>query len=309
MNSGFISVDLAFCKDINESLESTRVRHFLPKSPIYATVIMGLLVLVFAIMSSIGAMPAVFASTTIDVNSSGCSAIGGSWNSSTSTCTLSSEYTINSGNILSIPKKTTLVMSFEIDNYGTMNNLGTFNSSGVFYNYAGTLVNSGTINNTGILYNGYLTPDSQPYGPAISGSIINSGTINSSGEIDNWGNITNYHQGRIDSSGTIYNAYYINPPYQPNDLAYATINNFGAITNSGYFVNWGNVTTQCGGHLYNEVGSTFIKVQGSTFSQVSCTTTTSHVVGVPEFPSLGLLGVFALMAPLMLLIRWRSRQH
>src|SRR2546427_12795705 len=63
-----------------------------------------------------------------------CEIIGGTWNSSTNTCTLNTNFTINAGDSLTIDSGVTLV------NYGFItNNGGIINNSGTITNALGNI--------------------------------------------------------------------------------------------------------------------------------------------------------------------------
>jgi hypothetical protein len=112
-----------------------------------------------ALIAVVGAAPAVHAITVIIKDSASCGAIGGTWDSLTSTCTFSGTYTLTSGNFIEVSPGTTLVINGGVINGiwiygGTIYNYGIIevaNTAGYGIWNAGTISNSGTIKvaNTG----------------------------------------------------------------------------------------------------------------------------------------------------------------
>jgi len=132
-----------------------------------------LVVLIFAILSHNA-----YAVTYTISDSSSCQAapVSGTWNSDTSTCTITN-LTLNPDDMLTVSTGITLAVNGiinnnygDIDNAGTINNTGTINNAGKIDNI-GTITNSGTVTNSGSIEND-------------SGGIIkNSLTFNNSGVI------------------------------------------------------------------------------------------------------------------------------
>jgi hypothetical protein len=194
-------------------------------------------------------------------------AVGGTWNSVTTTCTVATlvigpgdKLTVgtgvnfdigtvtSSGKIqnngqINIASGGTLTTSGKVLNYGIIDSVtGTITNSGLFYNYD-YLASSGAITNgpTGVIQNfGHL--DS-------SGVITSSGTINviESGILTNSGVFTNSlnltNDGTIMTSGTFTNS----GPVMNND----TILNQGLFSNSNTITNWGQIINLCGGSITN----------------------------------------------------------
>ena len=146
-----------------------------------------------------------------------CNGIGGTWNSSTDTCTISN-ITINSGETFTISANVNLSIT------------GTLSNNGDIYN-DGTITNSGVINNNNVIIN-----------PCCSSPTINNlGIINNSGgAIDNWGSsiIKNKSGATINnnSGGTI------------TDFSGSLVSNYGMINNSG------SLTNNFGGEIDNNLG-------------------------------------------------------
>lgn len=207
-------------------------------------------------------------------NSNGaCEKIGGIWNSTSSTCTLDANLTLNADDSLTIDSGVTLTVNsiLDIDDTGTVTNNGIINNNGTMIltsggyrtDYYGNIVSTlivtrsgGTIVNTGtILNNGHFTICNKGI-ISNDGTIINTGkisekatmtysglinpallNINAGGVITNTGSITNAGIITIDNEGTITNIGIIN---NAND----TVHNgsyfqhlFGVIYNYGYILN------------------------------------------------------------------------
>jgi hypothetical protein len=151
-----------------------------------AILLMGLLSL--AVITVIGAVPAAHAVTTIIEDSASCSAVVGTWDPITSTCTLSVAYTLTSGNYIEVPSGTTLAIT------GTSSGLWVY---GTVFNYGAIDISTSGLNSYGI----YIYP---------LGTISNYGTIdvaNSGGNgIYNGGTITDVDCGTITftDGGTFY---------------------------------------------------------------------------------------------------------
>jgi hypothetical protein len=190
-----------------------------------------MLLLGFAMIAALGAIPTASAATTSIVDSTSCSSIGGSW--AGSTCTLSTSYTNTAGNTLEVPSGTTLAIGpsgtivndgtiqvdsggivmitsssdfYGIENYGLITNAGTMNLANTAY-YAiwsagGSITNTGTIDITtsgafgtmaiySIFYNG-VTPTI-----TNSGDIYIQNTGSSYGIYIGFSTLTNTASGKI----------------------------------------------------------------------------------------------------------------
>lgn len=201
-----------------------------------------LFLLAFSVLSlpgaagNLGVRP-VYAATTYTVNSSWCSGTGYSWDSGTSTCTLTTSYTLNSGDTLEIPSGTNLTVS------GSTTNVYDY---GTIYNYGNITINSGTIDACYMVVNyGNIVNGIHGY---IGGAIGCSGVIYNHGNIYNYGMInpyTEYDYIAIQSWGTIYNYGYI------YNNVIIEFDNFGTIYNynEGYGIE--NAGTMLLGNLYN----------------------------------------------------------
>ena len=123
-----------------------------------------------------------------------CQAISGTWNTSTSTCTISS-FSLNPDDLLTVDNSVfpniSLAITGTLDNNGgTIHNSGTIiiNNEGTLNNLAKFVNNGGTINNFGTIHNNELS------------AIINNG-----GTIANYAIIINDVKGTITNSGTMRN--------------------------------------------------------------------------------------------------------
>lgn len=241
--------------------------------PTFAVLLVALIIIGFAILLVPGAFPVAHAGTTTTIDATGCPAIGGTWDASTSTCTLAVDYTVNSGDSLSIPSGTTLssflaTCGTGIHNFGTITNDGTMQNACIIHNQSGGRIDSdGTITN-----NGEIANDAGAY-IGSSGTFDNSGGVDNSGTIENraGGTIANEAGGRLNNSGTISNFDYgdtINNSGTINNLSGGRIDGDpgGTINNPGTFNNHGTV---CGG-IFNNSGV----MNGNAFA-TSCTTSSS----------------------------------
>ena len=233
----------------------------------FVMVIFGITVITLIGFSSHDA----FAATNTLSDGTTCAAAPflGSWDASTSTCTVSS-FSINSGDSVVIDSGITLDLSGDIGNSafstpdaiitnnGIINiisggsigffiditNTGTINNAGHISNDL-TITNSGTITNTGTVFDA---------GRAIinSGTITNTGTMTLDVPITNSGTIINSGTIKVDdgtmdnSGGTITN----NSGGTINFCC--TTHNSGTITNnSGGTINHGTINNDCGGIFTN----------------------------------------------------------
>jgi hypothetical protein len=217
-----------------------------------------------------------------------CQAISGSWNTSTSACTISS-FNLNSGDSLAVDNSVfsniSLIITNILDNKGgvisnsgniIISNSAVFNNNGSIVNYClvgctgGTISNEGTItNNNGGIITSNSTIDN-------SGTISNSGTIiiNNGGTISNLSKLIN-NGGSISNSGTIHN----------NALS-AIINNGGIVINYANIINDIQGTITNSGTLKNMCGGTITSngdLLGIPVSNTSCTANPKSST-VPEFP-------------------------
>jgi len=227
--------------------------------------------------SALGAIPTVSAATITIMDSSSCGSIGGSWSSGT--CTLSTSYTLTSGNALEIPSGTTLVigasgtivndgtitvdsggvltiqssnLDYGIQNYGTLNVAGTANLENTAY-YSiwnpGTITNTGTINvktsgsfGTIGIYSIFLSATQ-------AGVITNSGVINVENTGSTYGiysgiaTITNTGIINVENSGEL-GIYSISSTFTNTAPGRIDVENTGAygIDNNGPLTNTGTIT-------------------------------------------------------------------
>ncbi|MDE1827425.1 MAG: cadherin-like domain-containing protein, partial [Thaumarchaeota archaeon] len=202
------------------------------------------------------------------VNASWCSSAGFSWDSSTSTCTLTSDYTVNSGDTLEIPSGTTLVIVHStihgIFNSGTVSNHGTINlentgGTGGITNSGGTFNNYGTINvqSTGLFgiisefgpFNnfGLIVVENSGTGstgiynlvPMVNSGLIvveNSGTGNTG--VKNSSTITDLNCGSVSvtGSGTI-----TGNPDTPSGSGFTLVPGFTCFLTSTHIINSGDM--------------------------------------------------------------------
>jgi fibronectin-binding autotransporter adhesin len=301
--------------------------------------VVGLFVLGFGLLSVI---PFAYATTT-SLDQATCTGaiypdLDASWDIPTSTCTLTSSYTILSGDTLEIPSGTTLAIStggqisidsgstLAIDSGGTLT-IGV--AEGIYF-VGGTITNSGTltienfIGELGISQNGsggtivnfgtLTIENSEPFSVGTYHIVItntNSGTINivntgGTGIDDEYASITNSGTIDVENSGS----------------GSVGIDNYASITNEpgGYIFDHGSIINQGGATVINnadatiiiECGGTFTQEPGSTFTNDG-TYTVDSCNGVPEFPSLpglsalGPLVLIALLLPALLIETRRFR--
>ncbi len=208
-------------------------------------------------------------STTDPAVSATCASLGGSWDGS-KTCTLGSNFTLNSGDrilidpgaILAIPSGVTIANDGAIQDYGTLaDNAGGFvaNSGTITAFIAnGSIINFGTMTNNadGSIVVEHLQ-QSSPYAGTFD--FINSGTFSNLGSFVNFGNLTNAADASISNFGTFslesatINTGKFSAPLALNaghltnaagatvTESGATINNTGTITNLGTIVEEQNV--------------------------------------------------------------------
>ena len=263
-----------------------------------------------------------------------CAIIGGSWDGTTSTCTLTGSYVLASGTF-EIPSGTTLLMSgsisatgesffissgaiLQIQSGGEVDIQDSFNCvSGQcvgLYNDAGSIANSGTIaiggtydcsNVSGICF-----------GLLNIGSLANAGTVTvggtygcSSGSFcvglyDDVGSIAN--SGALEVAGT----------YNCDSATCEGLYNFGSITNYDTITIQGTYSCAAGAFcfgLVNDIDGTITDVNCGTLSpQVSpyffgnpvLNSGTCTTVGVPQFP-LGLVALMMVMVPMLIVVKKR----
>ena len=140
------------------------------------------------------------AASTVLSDAPSCTAIGGTWDSGTSTCTISGTLTLTPSDSLQIAPGVVLA------NHGTITSSGAITNHGTIFNtLTGVFTSSGHVNNDGIVNNcGLIT---------FSGfALVNSGTINNCSPgivtdtigITNTGTVTN--QGKVTETGTVTNS-------------------------------------------------------------------------------------------------------
>ncbi|MGA2664240.1 MAG: hypothetical protein ABSF83_04785 [Nitrososphaerales archaeon] len=279
----------------------------------------------FTILLALGMVPAVHAATST-VNSSWCSGAGFSWDSGTSTCTLTTGYGITSGNTLEIPSGTTLTVSgvngaITIFTGGAL----TVDSGGVFViancctgggppNIG--VVNDGTITNNGLIKVEVGTDDT---GIDNENAIVNNGTI----DVENAGSFTigiltgEIATSTIDNYGTVNLS---NPGTGSIDIDNSAVGAFtnecgGTITGTsfadallgGYIQATGCTTTTSISITSSKSTTSFTSITTTTSMTTITTSTTGTVSGVPQFPILGPLLLVALALPLVLILSRRSR--
>jgi len=261
----------------------------------------GFVALVFTMF-----FPVVHAASSITLDSSGCSAIGGSWDSGTSTCTLYSDLTVNSGDSFYVPSGTGLLITpYTIENYGTISvdgriggdgsiandgslsvsNIGEISITTIFG--SGTVSNdgminvaaaggSGTINNQGTIDTGYFTIDA-------SGEILNYGSLSTTvsqssnkagGTLDNYGTINTgcFSSPNLCSiienevGGTFVNEASGNVENSATLTNLGTMDNYGQISNTNTFANSGTLTNEVGGVVTNEPNNPSIITNDGTIN-------------------------------------------
>ncbi|MBI3640075.1 MAG: hypothetical protein HY223_07145, partial [Thaumarchaeota archaeon] len=171
--------------------------------------------------------------TTFVLNQTFCESNGGTWDSGTNTCTMST-LTINSGDILQLNSGTTLNVTSSLTISGNVTlNTGNIISSGTFSNSGNVTINAGSVTNSGTLTNNANAILNNNAG----GTITNTAT----GTIDNSGSITNNPTSSIANAGSINN----NSGGIINNNS-ASLNNSGSITNTGTINNNGATITNSG---------------------------------------------------------------
>lgn len=145
---------------------------------------------------------------TNTLNGSFCGVMGGTW--SPNTCTITSDYKINSSDTLSIQSGTILVISSSsvLIIEGTLDNSGTIEvyDSSTLRNYSGTLNNSGTITVSNTSGNGIHNRETlNNSGIIIVSNSGGTGIDNYSGTINNYLVIHVHEYGTITNSGTMLN--------------------------------------------------------------------------------------------------------
>ena len=172
-----------------------------------------------------------------------CPTLGGSWDKTSATCTLSVPTSLGS---LTVDPGVTLLVAMALEvgnvvNHGTIIAVGIIDGSpgtvidndatiytvsgGDFVNF-GVLNNNGTINNGGTISNTYGATINNRY----SGTFLNYATVDNEGTLYNDGTIYNFY-------GIIYN------------LTGGTITNYGTIENDSTVYNWYVINNH--GNLYN----------------------------------------------------------
>jgi hypothetical protein len=215
------------------------------------------------------------AATSYDINpvdpgvAAVCASLGGAWDGS-STCTLESDLTIDSGYSMVVDSGAVLVIPMGV----TVTNNGSIDDYGAITNYAGGFIaNSGTI--AGFIGNGSMTNhgsiSNDPSGSisvehskqssVYSGSFdfTNAGVLDNRGVFVSFGNFTNTVEASITNSGSfIFESATINVGNFSAPLATnagsltnfaagtviddgATVNNTGIVTNAGTIAEKENV--------------------------------------------------------------------
>ncbi|HSB83832.1 MAG TPA: transporter [Nitrosarchaeum sp.] len=229
--------------------------------------ILPVLVALISVLAFAAQDVAALTSTVNDKISCEAPAVGGTWNSVTSTCTVATLVIGPTGTLVIASNVNfdigTVTSSGVIVNNGTINiasggvitTSGTFTNNGVVDNIGGTITNSGPFNNFGdIISSGTIT--NGPTGSMLnSGQLTSTGVITSSGAIQtNMGSVltssgtfTNslnlFNKGTIMTSGTFTNS---GPVMNIGDIL-----NQGLFTNSNTITNWGGLFNLCGGSITN----------------------------------------------------------
>jgi len=194
-------------------------------------------------------------------------AIGGTWNSVTSTCTVytlvigptdkvtigtgvnfdigtvTSSGVIQNNGQINIASGGAITTSGKIINNGIIDSVsGTITNSGLIYNY-GEITSSGTITNgpTGVIQNFGHIDSTGVITSSGTIQVMENGILTSSGVFTNSLNLTN--NGTIMTTGTFTNS----GPVMNNN----TILNQGLFTNSNTITNWGQIFNLCGGSITN----------------------------------------------------------
>lgn len=210
---------------------------------------------------------AALTSTVNDKISCESPAVGGTWNSVTSTCVVAT-LVIGPTDTLVIASNVnfdigTVTSSGVIVNDGTINitsggvvtTSGTFTNNGVIDSISGTITNSGPFNNFGDLTSSGTITNGPTGVIQNNGHLISTGVITSSGAIQtnlgsvltSSGTFTNslnlVNKGTIMTTGTFTNS---GPVMNIGDIL-----NQGLFTNSNTITNWGGLFNLCGGSITN----------------------------------------------------------
>jgi len=210
---------------------------------------------------------AALTSTVNDKISCESPAVGGTWNSVTSTCAVAT-LVIGPTDTLVIASNVnfdigTVTSSGVIVNDGTINiasggvitTSGTFTNNGVVDSVGGTITNSGPFSNFGDLTSSGTITNGPTGVIQNSGHLISTGVITTSGAIQtnigsvltSSGTFTNslnlINKGTIMTSGTFTNS---GPVMNIGDIL-----NQGLFTNSNTITNWGGLFNLCDGSITN----------------------------------------------------------
>jgi hypothetical protein len=235
------------------------------------------------------------ASPNLVLDSSTCTNnFGASWDSTSSTCTITLDGYLSSGQRLNIPSGTTLAIQSDVHdvffNYGTVNNDGTITISNTgpdskgFVNF-GTVSNDGTItiSNTGPGSQGFINFGTVSNDGTITISntgapnqgFLNYGTVKSDGTITisnsvsgsigffNFGTVESDGTITISNSGTASQGFYNCPPGSVSNDGTITISNsadsIAGFHNFGTVKNDGMISTcgSSGNGFVNESGCTY----------------------------------------------------
>lgn len=160
---------------------------------------------------------------------------------------ITSDTTINYGDIAGSAVAVTIEAGYRLLNFGTIVAGGTLTNEGRFISY-GTFKNLQTFTNDNMMTN---------YGTMINESI---GTINNTGTLNNYGSLSNdnaiYNTGTLNNYGTLNNS---NTIYNPGTLNnYGVLNNSASVYNNGTLNNYG-IVSLTGGEIayYAGLGSKY----------------------------------------------------
>lgn len=229
--------------------------------------ILPVLAALVSVLAFTGQDASALVSTVDDKISCTAPAIGGTWNSVTSTCVVTTlvigptdKLVIASNvnfDIGTVTSSGVIVNdgTIHIANGGVITTSGEFINNGVIDSVTGTITNSGPFNNFGELTSSGTITNGPTGVIQNNGHLINTGVITTSGAIKigtdgviiSSGTFTNslnlVNSGTIMTSGTFTNSGPV--------MNFDTILNQGLFSNSNTITNWGNTYNLCNGSITN----------------------------------------------------------
>lgn len=191
-------------------------------------------------------------------------ALGGLWDLTTNTCSVSIDRTLNS--VIEIGFGQSIIITpagyLTVGVNGSIQNAGTFNNSGIT-TIIGSFYNGGSIElhtesyfkNFGILTNGYSIANYLGSNFTNNGYFANNGTLKNFGDLTNDGSFSNYQN--FNNSGiTINQGNFTNAGTGTitNQIG-GKISNKAILTNNGYIYNYGTLHNTIIGSIFGAVGT------------------------------------------------------